>query len=73
MSKKMKISYLINLIGVILLYLAMTFVFDNGVLGAKTTYITGIAIIAMMTIIIVCSPHFCISSLRFWWAVCFLL
>ncbi|MGN1170082.1 MAG: branched-chain amino acid ABC transporter permease [Lachnospiraceae bacterium] len=55
MSKKMKISYLINLIGVILLYLAMTFVFDNGVLGAKTTYITGIAIIAMMTIIIVCS------------------
>lgn len=55
MSGKMKKDYLINLIGIILVFLVMMGIFDTGILGAKTNYIMGIAIIAMMTIIIVCS------------------
>lgn len=55
MPGKMKKDYLINLIGIILVFLVMMGIFDTGILGAKTNYIMGIAIIAMMTVIIVCS------------------
>lgn len=55
MPGKMKKDYLINLIGIILVFLIMMGIFDTGILGAKTNYIMGIAIIAMMTVIIVCS------------------
>lgn len=51
----MKKDYLINLVGIILVFLIMMGIFDTGILGAKTNYIMGIAIIAMMTVIIVCS------------------
>lgn len=55
MPEKMKKDYLINLIGIILVFFVMMGIFDTGILGAKTNYIMGIAIIAMMTVIIVCS------------------
>lgn len=55
MPGKMKKDYLINLVGIILVFLIMMGIFDTGILGAKTNYIMGIAIIAMMTVIIVCS------------------
>lgn len=55
MSGTMKKSYFINLVGVLLLFLIIMGIFDSGILGAKTNYIMGIAVIAMMTIIIVCS------------------
>ncbi|MBO5094231.1 MAG: branched-chain amino acid ABC transporter permease [Lachnospiraceae bacterium] len=55
MPEKMKKNYFINLIGIILVFLVMMGIFDTGILGAKTNYIMGIAIIAMMTVIIVCS------------------
>jgi len=55
MPKEKKISYLINLIGVILLFALLCVIFDGGILGSKTSYIQGIVIMCMITVIMVCS------------------
>ena len=55
MPKEKKISYLINLIGVTLLFGVLCLVFDGNLLGSKTSYINGIVIMCMITVIMVCS------------------
>lgn len=55
MSKEKKISYFINFIGIILLFGLLCLIFDGGILGNKTSYIQGIVIMCMITVIMVCS------------------
>lgn len=55
MPKKMKRNYLLNLIGVLVLFALLCGIFDTGLLGKKNGYFLGVSIICMMTIIIVCS------------------
>ncbi len=53
--KNKKWSYLINLIGVCVLFLLFTLMFQTGVLGSRTNYIKGIFTTACYTIIMVAS------------------
>lgn len=53
--KNKKWSYLINLIGVCVLFLAFTTMFQSNVLGSRTNYIEGIFTTACYTIIMVAS------------------
>lgn len=55
MDKSKKISYLVNLIGVIVLFLIFYMIFQSGLLGVRTTYIKGICTTACYTIIMVAS------------------
>lgn len=55
MPKEKKISYFINIIGIFLLFGFLCLIFDGGVLGNKTSYLMGIAIMCMITVIMVCS------------------
>lgn len=55
MPKKIKRNYLINLIGLILLFFLLYGVFETGVFGSKTDYFKGIATTACYTIIMVTS------------------
>ncbi|MDO5522179.1 MAG: branched-chain amino acid ABC transporter permease [bacterium] len=55
MSKKKKISYLINMAGILFVFLVLTAVFQSGVLGNRTEYIKGICTTACYTIIMVAS------------------
>ena len=54
-KKSTLIAYLINFVGIILLFLAFTGVFKSNLLGSKTTYIMGICTTACYTIIMVAS------------------
>lgn len=55
MPKKRKISYLINLIGLILLFLLFRLMFESNIFGTRTDYFKGIATTACYTIIMVTS------------------
>lgn len=55
MPKKIKRNYVINLIGLILLFFVLYAVFETGLLGPKTDYFKGIATTACYTIIMVTS------------------
>ena len=55
MPKKTKRYYLINLIGLILLFFVLYVVFETGVFGSRTDYLKGIATTACYTIIMVTS------------------
>lgn len=55
MPKKTKRNYVINLIGLILLFFVLYAVFETGVFGARTDYLKGIATTACYTIIMVTS------------------
>lgn len=55
MPKEKKISYLINFIGVLVVFLLLMGLFESNVLGSRTNYIRGIATTACYTIIMVAS------------------
>lgn len=55
MPKARKIDYLINLAGIVVLFLLLMFIFDTELLGKVRSYIQGIVIIAMISIVMVCS------------------
>ncbi|MDO4302798.1 MAG: branched-chain amino acid ABC transporter permease [Bacillota bacterium] len=54
-KKSNLIAYLINFIGILLLFLAFTGLFKSNLLGARTSYIMGICTTACYTIIMVAS------------------
>ena len=55
MSKKIRISYLLNALGVALVFGVLSLLFSAGVFGTSTTYIQGICTTACYTIIMVAS------------------
>ena len=55
MPKKMKTSYFINLIGLLLLFFVLYAVFETGIFGTRTDYLKGIATTACYTVIMVTS------------------
>jgi branched-chain amino acid transport system permease protein len=55
MEKKYKISYLINILGVIAVFLLFVLLFETNVFGPSTQYIKGICTTACYTIIMVAS------------------
>ena len=55
MSKKIRVSYLLNALGVALLFAVLNILFCLGVFGTSTTYIQGICTTACYTIIMVAS------------------
>lgn len=55
MPKEKKISYLINVLGVLLVYALLCALFQSGILGARTAYIKGICTTACYTIVLVAS------------------
>ncbi len=63
MPKKMKTNYLINLIGLILLFLALYAAFESGIFGSRTNYFMGIATTACYTIIMVTSLNLLVGIL----------
>ncbi|MCD7834779.1 MAG: branched-chain amino acid ABC transporter permease [Lachnospiraceae bacterium] len=63
MPKKIKRNYLINLIGLIVLFLAFYVVFESGIFGSRTNYFMGIATTACYTIIMVTSLNLLVGIL----------
>lgn len=55
MPKDKLISYIINLVGIIAVFLLFTLVFQSGILGTRTNYIKGICTSACYTIVLVAS------------------
>ncbi len=55
MNASYKRHYLINLAGIAVLFALLCLLFDTGILGRRTEYIKGLAIIGMYSIIMVCS------------------
>lgn len=55
MPAKMKKNYLICIIGVVIGYLLLSLVFDTGILGTRSAYFNGLAVIGMFYTIVVCS------------------
>ena len=55
MPKEKKISYLINLAGVLILFFLLYGLFQSGILGTRTAYIKGICTTACYTIVLVSS------------------
>ncbi|MDO4305886.1 MAG: branched-chain amino acid ABC transporter permease [Eubacteriales bacterium] len=55
MPGKIKRNYVINFIGLLILFAALLLVFENGVFGSRTNYFKGIATTACYTIIMVTS------------------
>lgn len=55
MSKKIRVSYLLNAVGVVLVFAVLSILFSAGVFGTSTTYIQGICTTACYTIIMVAS------------------
>lgn len=55
MPKKIKTSYFINLIGLLLLFFGLYAVFETGIFGTRTDYLKGIATTACYTVIMVTS------------------
>ena len=55
MSKKIRVSYLLNAVGVALVFGVLSLLFSLGVFGTSTTYIQGICTTACYTIIMVAS------------------
>lgn len=55
MPKKNKLSYLINFLGLAVLYGLFMLLFESGVLGSSTTYVKGIFTTACYTIVMVAS------------------
>lgn len=63
MPKKIKISYVINFIGLLLLFLAFYAVFESNIFGSRTEYFKGIATTACYTIIMVASLNLLVGIL----------
>lgn len=55
MGKKIRVSYLLNAVGVVLVFAVLRILFSAGVFGTSTTYIQGICTTACYTIIMVAS------------------
>lgn len=55
MTKKKKLSYIINMVGVLVVFFILYATFQSGILGTRTTYIKGISTTACYTIIMVAS------------------
>lgn len=55
MPKKIKKNYLVNFIGLLLLFAVLYAVFETGIFGARTNYFKGIATTACYTVIMVTS------------------
>lgn len=55
MPKEKKKAYLINLIGILLIFALLVILLDTPLLGRQVNYISGIATMAMITIVMVCS------------------
>lgn len=55
MPKKYKQGYLLNLIGVFLIFGLLCLLFDTGLLGRKAEYLNGLLTIGMFSVIMVCS------------------
>ena len=55
MPGKIKRNYVINVIGLLVLFAALMLIFENHVFGSRTTYLKGIATTACYTIIMVTS------------------
>ena len=55
MDKKHKVSYLLNVVGVAVIFALMMLLFSSGIFGTSTTYIQGICTTACYTIIMVTS------------------
>lgn len=55
MPKKIKINYVVNFIGLLLLFALLYFVFESGIFGSRTAYFQGIATTACYTVIMVTS------------------
>lgn len=63
MPKEKIISYFINLIGVIVVFLLFVLLFQSGVLGSRTNYIKGIFTTACYTIVLVASLNLLVGIL----------
>ncbi|MDO5549826.1 MAG: branched-chain amino acid ABC transporter permease [Lachnospiraceae bacterium] len=63
MKKAYKISYLVNLIGVLLVFLLFLALFESQVLGTRTQYIKGICTTACYTIIMVSSLNLIVGCM----------
>lgn len=55
MPKEKKVSYVINILGILAIFLLLVLVFESNLLGGRTTYIKGICTTACYTIIMVAS------------------
>ncbi|MDO4960514.1 MAG: branched-chain amino acid ABC transporter permease [Eubacteriales bacterium] len=55
MPKKNKRGYIINIIGILIVFALLCLLFDTGILGRRTEYMKGLATIGMFSIIMVCS------------------
>lgn len=55
MPKKIKINYMINLVGLLLLFALLLIVFESNIFGSRTAYLQGIATTACYTVIMVTS------------------
>ena len=63
MPKEKLISYLINLIGIVVLFLLFVALFQSGVLGSRTNYVKGIFTTACYTIVLVASLNLLVGIL----------
>ena len=63
MPKKIKRNYMLNLLGVLLLFFALFALFETGVLGSRSSYFMGIATTACYTIIMVTSLNLLVGIL----------
>ena len=55
MPKEKLISYFINLVGIVLIFLLLSALFRSGILGTRNDYVKGICTTACYTIVLVCS------------------
>ncbi len=63
MPKEKLISYLINLVGIVVLFLLFVALFQSGVLGSRTNYVKGIFTTACYTIVLVASLNLLVGIL----------
>ncbi|MCB7320035.1 branched-chain amino acid ABC transporter permease [Lacrimispora sp. 210928-DFI.3.58] len=63
MKKAYKISYLLNVLGVLAIFLLFVFLFETQIFGTKTQYIKGICTTACYTIIMVASLNLIVGCM----------
>ena len=63
MPKKMKLSYLLNFLGLVLLFSIFVLMFESKIFGTSTTYIKGIFTTACYTIIMVTSLNLVVGCM----------
>ncbi|MDD6570947.1 MAG: branched-chain amino acid ABC transporter permease, partial [Thermoflexaceae bacterium] len=63
MPKEKIISYLINLAGIVVIFLLFVLLFQSGVLGSRTNYVKGIFTTACYTIVLVASLNLLVGIL----------